>query len=190
VSTPPQYPPAPLTPSPYAAVPMPAAQNTNVLAIVSLVLAFFVSLGAIVTGHIALTQIRRTGERGHGLALAGVILGYIGLVLGFIAILAAIAIPAFLNQRVNAWDASVKSDLGNAAIAAANYSVANDGSFVGTPPMTLELLESDYGLYVTPGNTLTMGTVTASSFVITGSNERSGAGHTYTLTTGTISGPG
>jgi type IV pilus assembly protein PilA len=111
------------------------------------------------------------------------------VVIIIIGILAAIAIPAFLNQRQNAWDASVKSDLGNAAIAAASYSVQNNGSYAGTPAMTIVLLQSTYGLVVTPGNTLTMGAITANSYIITGSNASSGAGHTYTLTTGTISGP-
>jgi hypothetical protein len=46
---------------------------------VGFVLAFFVSLAAIVCGHIALSQIKRTGERGHGLALAAVIIGYAGV---------------------------------------------------------------------------------------------------------------
>lgn len=52
----------------------------NVLAIVSLVSAFFVSLAAIICGHIALSQIKRTGEKGRGLAIAGLVLGYVGLV--------------------------------------------------------------------------------------------------------------
>ena len=67
---PPQaYPP---NPYPYAAVP-----PTNTLAIVALVLAFFVSIAGIVCGYIALGQIKRTGEGGHGLALAAVIVGWV-----------------------------------------------------------------------------------------------------------------
>jgi hypothetical protein len=72
------YPPS----SPYGAPPQaiyyPQAPY-NTLAIVGFVLAFFVSLGAVICGHIALSQIRRTGERGHGLALAAVIIGYCGI---------------------------------------------------------------------------------------------------------------
>lgn len=77
-------PPAPTPPpaAPYAAAP--AGPRTNTLAIVSLVLAFFVSLGAVICGHIALSQIKRTGENGRGLAIAGLILGYLGLVGGLI----------------------------------------------------------------------------------------------------------
>ena len=55
--------------------PFPQAPKTNTLAIISLVSAFFVSLAAIITGHIALGQIKRSGESGRGLALAGLILG-------------------------------------------------------------------------------------------------------------------
>ncbi|MEB0274837.1 DUF4190 domain-containing protein, partial [Cryobacterium sp. 5B3] len=64
----------------------PLAQDKyNVLAIVSLVSAFFVSLAAIITGHIALSQIKKTGEKGRGLAIAGLVLGYLGIVAGIIA---------------------------------------------------------------------------------------------------------
>lgn len=59
----------------------------NVLAIISLVSAFFVSLAAVICGHLALSQIKKTGERGRGLAIAGLVLGYLGLVAGLIAII-------------------------------------------------------------------------------------------------------
>lgn len=70
----------------------PAGQKTNVLAIVSLVSAFFISLVAIITGHIALSQIKKTGEQGRGLAIAGLIIGYIGLVVGIIFLIVWIVI--------------------------------------------------------------------------------------------------
>jgi hypothetical protein len=41
---------------------------------------------AIVTGHIARSQIRRTNEEGSGMALAGLILGYVGVALGVLAL--------------------------------------------------------------------------------------------------------
>jgi hypothetical protein len=53
------------------------APRTNVLAIVAIILGFLVPIGGIVTGHIALSQIKKTGEAGHGLALAGTIVGYV-----------------------------------------------------------------------------------------------------------------
>ena len=54
----------------------PPAPPTNIFAIVSLVSAFFIAVVAIITGHIALSQIKKTGEQGRGLALAGLIIGY------------------------------------------------------------------------------------------------------------------
>lgn len=77
--------------NPYAPAPQ---QKTNTLAIVSLVLAFVVSLGAVICGHIALSQIKKTGEQGRGLAIAGLVLGYIGLVGGLIWIIAVFSIFA------------------------------------------------------------------------------------------------
>lgn len=64
--------------SPYQA-PAPAGGTTNVLAIVAFVGSFFVSLVGIICGHIALSQVKRTGEKGRGFALAGLIIGYVSL---------------------------------------------------------------------------------------------------------------
>jgi ammonia channel protein AmtB len=57
-----------------------APLKTNVLAIVSLVAAFVIPVVAVVTGYIAQSQIRRTGEEGRGMARAGVIIGMVGIV--------------------------------------------------------------------------------------------------------------
>jgi uncharacterized protein YacL len=72
----------------------PATDRYNVLAIVSLVSAFFISLAAIITGHIALSQIKRTGEKGRGLAIAGLILGYAGLLFGILAAVIVLSLIA------------------------------------------------------------------------------------------------
>jgi hypothetical protein len=60
------------------------ARRTNVAAVVSLIFGilwiFYVgSLVAVVCGHVARAQIRRSGEAGDGAAIAGLILGYLGL---------------------------------------------------------------------------------------------------------------
>lgn len=52
-------------------------QRTNVLAILSLIFAFVFSIAGIILGHIALSQIKKTGEQGRGLALTGTILSYV-----------------------------------------------------------------------------------------------------------------
>jgi type IV pilus assembly protein PilA len=109
------------------------------------------------------------------------------VVIFIIGILAAIAIPAFLNQRVAAWDASVKSDLSSAAIAATAYAATNNGSFTN---LTTAIL-SNYGFVLTSGNVAGTLTVTGSGtgYTFTEKNPNSGTGHTYTLTNGTMTGP-
>ncbi|HEU0206845.1 MAG TPA: DUF4190 domain-containing protein [Pseudolysinimonas sp.] len=84
-------------PAPYGAAGYAYAPRTNTLAIVGFVLSFFVSVAGIICSHIALGQIKRTGEGGRGLALAGVIIGYVitGFwVLYFVVIIVVIAIAA------------------------------------------------------------------------------------------------
>ena len=81
-------------PTPYASTPTGApVAKWNVLSIVSLVTSIlWLSLVGIITGHIALSQIKKSGEKGHGLALWGTILGYVGLVGGVIFAFAMIAL--------------------------------------------------------------------------------------------------
>lgn len=72
-----------------------APTKTNGLAITSLVsaiaafviLPFIASIVAVITGHIALKQLRTSGEQGRGMALAGVIVGWVGVALGLLAII-------------------------------------------------------------------------------------------------------
>ncbi|WP_425308323.1 DUF4190 domain-containing protein [Ammonicoccus fulvus] len=69
-------------------------QRTNTLAIIALVGSFFISLVGIICGHLALNQIKQTGEKGRGLALAGLIIGYIGLVVGILYVVFAVILVA------------------------------------------------------------------------------------------------
>ena len=78
-----------------------APRRTNQLAIAALVCAigqvffwFLTGIAAIVLGHMARRQIRETGEEGDGMALAALILGYIGVAVSVIGI--AIFIVAFV----------------------------------------------------------------------------------------------
>jgi hypothetical protein len=65
-----------------------ANTRTNPLAVIALVLGFVFPLLAIPVGHVARRQIVRTGEQGDGLALTGLIFGYLGLIVPVIAIVA------------------------------------------------------------------------------------------------------
>jgi hypothetical protein len=73
---------------PYDGPPRP----TSGLAITALVLAIFgISIVAVIYGHIALGDIRRTGKEGRSLAVAGLVLGYSQIVfwislIGFVVV--------------------------------------------------------------------------------------------------------
>jgi hypothetical protein len=78
--------------------------GTNGLAIASLAcaLAQFVvgplaTIPAIVLGHMARHQIKRTGEQGAGLALAGLIIGWAAVVLGIFLIILAATVAAGMH---------------------------------------------------------------------------------------------
>jgi peptidyl-prolyl cis-trans isomerase B (cyclophilin B) len=71
-----------------------ASEPINTLSIVALVLAFLFPLGGIICGHIALKQIRTSGERGHGLALAGSVIGWILTVFIVLAVVIVLAFTA------------------------------------------------------------------------------------------------
>lgn len=62
---------------------------TNTMAILALVFAFVFTPLGIIFGFIARSQIRRTGEGGDGLALAGIIIGFVWLAIIVIALFAA-----------------------------------------------------------------------------------------------------
>ncbi len=55
--------------------PVDYANRTNVVAIVALILGFLVPIGGIIAGAVALAQVKRTGEKGRGLAIAGIAVG-------------------------------------------------------------------------------------------------------------------
>jgi hypothetical protein len=84
------------------------AQQTNPLAIVSMVCGMVaLALGplailAIISGHIGRGQVRRTGEGGRGMATAGLILGYMVLVVGIALIVAFLAsLPGLVSDGPN-----------------------------------------------------------------------------------------
>lgn len=55
---------------------------TNTFAVFALVTGIFgLSLLAVILGHVSLRQIARTRQRGRGMAIAGTVLGYLGLVI-------------------------------------------------------------------------------------------------------------
>ncbi len=85
MTTPPPY--GSYPPPPYPPYGYPGPRPTNGMAIASLICAFLFAPLGIVFGHISLSQIKRTGEEGHGLAIAGLVISYlitIGTVLALV----------------------------------------------------------------------------------------------------------
>jgi hypothetical protein len=64
--------------------------KTNTMAILSLIFAFFFPLLGAIFGHVASSQIKRTGEEGKGLALAGIIVGWVFTAFGSLWIFAVL----------------------------------------------------------------------------------------------------
>ncbi len=90
---PPAYAPAPG--QPYAQQPA-AGAKTNTLAIIALIGAFVFAPVGIICGHMALGQIKKTGEAGHGLALWGTILGYVFTALWLLIMIFGVIMPMIL----------------------------------------------------------------------------------------------
>jgi type IV pilus assembly protein PilA len=102
------------SPVPTTTLPPGTPAETDVKAIVSLVCGLFLfffpfSVVAIIFGHLSLSEIRKSAGRlkGEGLAMAGLVLGYVGVAaIPFMLIVAAIAIPNLLRARMAANESS------------------------------------------------------------------------------------
>ena len=97
--------PAP-APAPVPAQPSPApapAEKWNILSIIAFIIVFFgFSLISIILGFIGLNQIKKTGERGRGLAIWAIVLGFVSIVIGIIFWIVFVAvIAANPNVSVN-----------------------------------------------------------------------------------------
>lgn len=65
--------------------------RTSSMAITSLICAFLMPLLGVIFEHVACSQIRRTGEQGAGMALAGLIIGYLSLAASIILLIVLLA---------------------------------------------------------------------------------------------------
>ena len=104
--------------------------ETSVKAIISLVcgVLFFVPLafiGAIVFGHLGLSEIKKSAGRlkGEGIAIAGLVLGYFWIAgIPMFLIVAAIAIPNLLRARMAANESSAVAEIRQLVASEVTYS--------------------------------------------------------------------
>jgi type II secretory pathway pseudopilin PulG len=111
----------------------PGSAETSGKAILSLIcgLLFFIPflfIAAIVLGHLALSEIRKSTGRlkGEGIAIAGLVLGYMWIVgIPIILIVAAIAIPNLLRAKMAANESSAVASVRTLQAAENTYSAAH-----------------------------------------------------------------
>jgi type IV pilus assembly protein PilA len=82
------------------------------------------AIAAVIFGHFSLSEIRKSAGRltGNGIAIAGLVLGYAGLSVIPVLIIAAIAIPNLLRARVAANESSAVAAVRTLNTAEINYS--------------------------------------------------------------------
>jgi len=100
------------------------------------------------------------------------------VVMIIIGILAAIAIPTFLNQRKNGYRSALKADLKNAATAIESAAVDQQGDFTAVVAAADTLPVGDVEFTATDGNTVTVDSVTSTTYCIEAVNA-SLAGETW-----------
>lgn len=86
----------------------PVAQ-TNSMAIAALVSSLVMSPLGVVFGHISLSQIRRTGEQGKGLAIAGLVIGYLGSALMLFYLIATLVFIGWLKSSIDGFESDIAS---------------------------------------------------------------------------------
>jgi hypothetical protein len=120
---------------------------------------------AIVTGHIARGQIRRTGEAGGGLALAGLIIGYVYV--GFLVVFIAILIPFSIFVDKDIRQSIAQAHVRNAALSARPLFITHGGFPAGQTQFLAELRRTERYIDFVSGTTVpTQGADVVSAYVL------------------------
>jgi peptidyl-prolyl cis-trans isomerase B (cyclophilin B) len=97
----PPLPPYGAYPPPYDPYAYPRPRPTNGMAIASLICAFLFAPLGIIFGHISLSQIKKTGEDGHGLAVAGLVISYLVTIASIFVLLGVMLFAIVFARSVN-----------------------------------------------------------------------------------------
>ena len=89
--------------SPYGSAPA-ASGKTNGISILAIVLGFVFPVGGIIAGAVALAQIKRTGEKGRGLAITGIVAGAVISVLAIIAVIGLVIFSIAVGSQASSTD--------------------------------------------------------------------------------------
>jgi type IV pilus assembly protein PilA len=122
---------------------------------------------------------RLNGDKGE----AGFTLIELLVVMLILGILAAIAIPAFFNQREKASDAQAKSAARTAETAMETYATENGGSYEGATATKLHEIEPTLVDSATAANRITVSGLAKDAFTVT-STAASGTGFSITRNAG------
>jgi type IV pilus assembly protein PilA len=104
------------------------------------------------------------------------------VVILIIAILAAIAIPVFLEQRKRGWEAQSQSTLKNAATAAESYATETGGDYTGLNGDDGTILRNEEGFKSSAGVTISVAGTT-SEFCVTATHTRLQPGDEWHIAT-------
>jgi hypothetical protein len=144
-------PPLPANPPQLPTAPPPLAPETSGLAIASVIcgvlsitiLPCFSAIPAVICGHLARSKIDARPDlfRGQGMALAGLIMGYIGLALIFIIpFLAGVTLPVFTEVQLRGKQTRSLMIAREIFVTCKSYATDHDGAF----PDTLDALVPNY----------------------------------------------
>src|SRR5262249_58339493 len=109
--------------------PDPKAAISMSLGPLSILLIIFPEIAGVIFGHLSRASIRRSmGQlKGDGMAMAGLIMGYISLfLLPFVAGIVFVAVPNVFRTKIVANESSVISTLKTIHVSAASYQVEHD----------------------------------------------------------------
>ena len=125
------------------------ATTSLVLGISSLLgLSCLSGIPAVICGHIAMARQKKAGYPNTGVALTGLITGYLGtIMITLIALLAAIAVPNFIRARQRAQLTKSMTNARQIVMSCQMYQAEHNGEF----PASLD----DLGEYKPPANVLT-----------------------------------